>query len=118
MFLYLLSIVNAKEFRRPTGLDAQISKINIVELDGMLVNENCLKQKKDCLMFFIKNEKKQKKIVQKDHVQAGNPASIYCSSVHGASEIYTDIGNNQYDFCNFDEKYIIDSWSLLKRFKK
>lgn len=69
-------------------------------------------------MFFISNEKMQKKKIKKDTHQAGNPASIYCQSVGGVSEIYTDQENNQHDYCNFQDKYIIDSWNLLKRFKR
>ncbi len=103
---------------RPTGPNAKIGKINIVDLDGMSVNENCYAHKKDCFMFFINKEKAPKKQSKKDPQQVGNPASIYCNSIGGVSEIYTDKENNQHDYCNFNESYIIDSWNLLKRFKR
>lgn len=108
----------AKEFTRFVGPKAELSKINIVELDGMWVNEFCYKHKKDCLMFFINKEKAPKKELKKDPLQAGNPASLYCNSIGGVSEIYTDAENNQHDYCNFNDKYIIDSWNLIKRFKR
>jgi putative hemolysin len=90
--------------------------VTIYDLDGMSVNEKCFKEKAKCLTFFIEKTK-HKKMFVKDKIQIGHPASENCSTLSGASEIFTDKENNQHDYCVFKEGYFIDSWNLLKRFK-
>jgi putative hemolysin len=105
------------ELSRPVGDGSNVAKIEIFNIDELNVNEFCFKNKKECINFFIKLKKNKNK-ASKDIVQLGHPASINCQELGGLSEIYTDSSGNQHDYCNFNQKYIIDSWNLLKSFKK
>jgi len=93
------------------------SKITLVELDGMFVNEKCKSESVKCFKALMALKKMPQKFSQNEE-QKGNPASEYCQSLKGKSEIYKDKSNNDWDFCEFKNGFLIDSWALYKRFKE
>lgn len=89
-------------------------KIKMTKLNGMTVNEVCMKEKKACLKIIesvIKNRVEKKT----EAGPLGNPASINCEANKGQSEVLRDSKNNEYDFCLLEKKYLVDSWDLMKR---
>lgn len=95
----------------------KIEKIKFEKMNGVLVNDLCLKEKKECskLIEEIKKNKidrKKEKAAKKEPL--GNPASTNCEANNGQSEILRDDKHNEYDFCLLKKKYFVDSWDLLK----
>jgi putative hemolysin len=93
------------------------SKINLVELDGMLVNEKCKNDSINCFKTLMTLKKMPSKFSQNTD-QKGNPASDYCKKLKGKNEILKDKNNNEWDFCELKNGFVIDSWALYKRFKE
>lgn len=90
------------------------TKISIQRLNGIQVNAECLKEKKACLKI-IDAAKKRKADMKKNKEGAfGNPASLNCEAHQGDPEILTDKKNNEYDYCLFDNKFLLDSWDLME----
>ena len=93
------------------------SEIEIFEIEKLHVNKLCFEHYQDCLTF-LKEKVNSKAVTFPKSPPVGHPASQFCQSANGRSEIFHDQKYNQYDFCAFDEKYIIDSWNFYNRFKK
>jgi putative hemolysin len=91
------------------------TKIEISFLDGVKVNDDCLKNKKECLLIMNKSVKP---VIQSHKLSIGNPASEFCHAAGGASAILEDQKHNEYDFCLFEKKYYVDSWDFYKKYKK
>lgn len=91
--------------------------IDIELLNGMHVNSLCLKNKVECLSLLKKQTSVKNSPKSQGHV-LGNPASIFCNSIGGKSEILKDKKNNEYDFCVLNDKYFIDSWDLYKTYRE
>lgn len=95
-------------------------KINIELLKGYHVNSECHKNKKECLALITvpsdvpSSGTKSNKSV---HLR-GNPASDFCESRSGKSEILRDVKNNEYDYCVLKDKYFVDSWDFYSQNKK
>lgn len=94
----------------------EVSGIEILEKSKLHINENCYKNFEECSKF-LKSKIKSKHIENKKNNLIGNPASHFCLTAGGSPEIFHDNLNKQYDFCNFEEKYIIDSWDYYTRLK-
>ena len=93
------------------------SIIKIFNKDNLHINENCFKNFIECKNYFQKNAN-SKKMITKTSNLIGHPAGQFCINSNGTPEIFYDVKNNQYDFCNFNEKYIVDSWDFYNRFNK
>lgn len=91
-------------------------KIQIQKLQGLSVNAECAQEAKLCLEVI--SQKPIKAEAPGPMKTVGNPASKYCSSKGGASVILEDKDHNQYDYCFFKEKYLVDSWDLYRKEKK
>jgi putative hemolysin len=90
-------------------------KIKFEKLNGVLVNDLCLKEKKECLKLIDSIKKNKIETVKTDKkAPLGNPASTNCEAHQGQSEILRDAKHNEYDFCVLDKKYFVDSWDLMK----
>jgi len=113
-FFFLLSsfAIKAEVFTWATEKNKE-QKVEIKKLDGILVNDECFSNKTVCLKIIaaVKKDKSQKK---PEKGPLGNPASTKCSMNKGQSEILRDGKHNEYDFCLFEQKYLIDSWALMK----
>lgn len=93
------------------------SKINLVDLDGMVVNEKCKNDSLKCFKTLMALKKSPQKFIQNND-QKGSPASDYCKSLNGKNEILKDKNNNDWEFCELKSGIMIDSWALYKRFKE
>lgn len=91
-------------------------KIQFQKLEGLTVNAECAREAKLCLELISKAPVKTE--TPGPLGTLGNPASKYCGSKGGASVILEDKGHNQYDYCVFKEKYLVDSWDLYRKEKK
>jgi len=116
LFNFLFTAQAADEFFLRSSFQVK-DVLNLTQLDSMKVNEVCHKNEKDCLLQ-IKIGLKNKPKSEVDHIQAGNPASQFCHQLGGASLIVEDKIRNEYDFCKFSGKYLIDSWDLYKKYKR
>lgn len=90
--------------------------IQIQKVQGLSVNAECARKIQDCLKLVSVVPMKAEPKGPMGTV--GNPASNYCASKGGASVILEDKGHNQYDYCVFKEKYLVDSWDLYRKEKK
>lgn len=86
------------------------------DLEKMSVSKKCVQSGKKCLMLLDDRFQNKKDI--KESGYAGNPASLLCRSMSGNSLVLEDKKMNQYDFCEITEGIIVDSWDLVKRYKK
>lgn len=97
--------------------NAPAKKINIEKLNGLHVNIECIQNKKECLTFITNSKKTDPASIsqtkQFQHV-LGNPASNFCETNKGSSEILSDLKNNEYDYCVFENKYFVDSWDFYR----
>jgi hypothetical protein len=91
--------------------------IQILEKEKLHINENCFKHFKECESFLKKNANPHA-TADKNHNLIGHPAGEFCTNSNGKPEIFFDAKNNQYDFCNFNEQYIVDSWDFYNRYRK
>lgn len=91
-------------------------KFVISRLEGMQVNNTCIKEKSHCLEVL---SKPKREIIKKDSDgPIGNPASDFCLSSNGASAILEDKKHNEYDYCVLENKYYVDSWDFFKKYRK
>ena len=93
------------------------TKIQILEKEKMHVNDNCFNNFETCTQF-LKKTANNKISKGNKHNLTGHPAGAFCTNSQGMPEIFFDVKNNQYDFCNFNEKYIVDAWDFYNRFNK
>lgn len=92
-------------------------KIAISKMEGLSVNDSCAREKKECFSA-IEQGLLENSSIKKDKSQAGNPASLFCQRIKGINIILQDERKNEYDYCKLDNKYLIDSWQLYKKYKK
>jgi len=112
LFLFSSTYLKAEVFTWATEKNKEL-KVEIQKLDNILVNEECIKNKTICKKI-IDEVKKNKSETKPEKGPLGNPASTKCSLNKGQSEILRDNKHNEYDFCLFEQKYLIDSWALMK----
>lgn len=114
-FLYLTPLAQALELTLKTD-PKTVKKFNISKLHGIQVNSECIRNKSHCLKLLS-----QEKIAvdnKRSDGTIGNPASDYCHSAGGSSEILEDKKHNEYDYCVFEDKYYVDSWDFYKKYKR
>ncbi len=100
----------AKEFALDTG--EKIIKYNIVKVNNISVDDKCAKDIQKCMAY--KAVKKKAKIPAKSETATliGHPASKKCLNKGGAPLVLTDKLNNEYDFCIFKDKTLVNSWDI------
>ncbi len=91
-------------------------QLQFFDFEKMSVSKKCSQSGKKCLMLIDDRFKNKKEV--KETGYAGNPASLLCQSMSGSSLILEDKKMNQYDYCEIANGIIIDSWDLVKRYKK
>lgn len=110
IFLLFSIRIQAEDFVRYLEKNKP-SIIKIFINEKLHINEKCFNDFNNCKKFLKKNANSQKSS-QKIHNLIGNPAGQFCINSKGTPEIFFDAKKNQYDFCNFNESYIIDSWDF------
>lgn len=96
-------------------LEATKQKFKVEKLEGLQVNGECLKAREACLAMLAKAPAP---IPKGPENTVGHPASKYCHAKGGASVILIDVKHNQYDYCLFQNKYLVDSWDLYRKYNK
>ncbi|MBT4791562.1 MAG: DUF333 domain-containing protein [Halobacteriovoraceae bacterium] len=111
LMLTLLTISNqsiAEDlFLNMTG---KVITIKIRQLKKVKVNQSCYESKDNCMALKALNIPKKKSIARK---LAGHPASLNCQRVQGNSIILQDKMKNEFDYCAFSDKSMVNSWDLL-----
>jgi putative hemolysin len=94
--------------------------MKISKLNGFHVNNECLKNKTECLLLISNLPKVEviKNDERKDPQVLGNPASDFCSANKGSAEILHDKKNNEYEYCVLKEIYFVDAWDFYSLNKK
>lgn len=90
-------------------------KFTTVEIQGINMSETCSKK---CTAL---NKLKPSKLKINNPIPslAGHPASKLCTALEGMNRVVTNDKNQQYDFCEFKDKSMVDSWGLYyKHFPK
>ncbi|MBC7398035.1 MAG: DUF333 domain-containing protein [Bdellovibrionales bacterium] len=111
--LTLASVSNADIFRYSSDGKYVDIKINIYE--SIRLNENCFaKEKPNCLAY------KASKVLATNETPSktdtiGHPASRNCGSRNGSSRILITKDDKQFDYCQFADGSMIDSWDLYYR---
>jgi putative hemolysin len=94
-------------------------KIETRSHDGIELTNSCFAKKTktpQCEAFKALNRKVE---VKRPNVPlAGHPAAFYCGSAGGLNRILKDSKNNEYDFCEFKDGSMINSWHLYNKSKK
>lgn len=94
-------------------------KIETQSHSGIEVTKSCFPKKSKVPKCDAYNALSEKVTVQKpDMPLAGHPAAFYCGSAGGHNRILKDSENNEYDFCEFKDGTMINSWNLYNRAKK
>lgn len=109
LFLFLSHSLSAEILIHKYSKNAS-KKIKIEKLNGFHVNDVCIKHKQECLPL-LKPAKVQQTKASGSGV-LGNPASDFCQTHQGVSEILHDKKNNEYDYCLLKGKYLVDSWDF------
>lgn len=92
-----------------------IKKIQLIETkEKILVTENCLKS---CKAIEVLNGKPAV-TSPGNKALIGNPASTFCNSIGGVVRILKDPKGDEYDFCQFPDQSMIDTWQMMKVLKK
>lgn len=112
LVLFFSFSLQAEVFTWATEKNKEL-KVEMKKIDGILVNEECFKNQTVCKKI-IEDVRKNKSEAKMEKGPLGNPASTKCSLNKGQSEILRDSKHNEYDFCFFEQKYLIDSWALMK----
>lgn len=120
MFLtaYLLSLTCAAEVYTMALPDRRI-KIETQSHSQVEVTKSCFSKKSkslECDAYKALSKKVEMK--KPDIPLAGHPAAFYCGSAGGLNRILKDSKNNEYDFCEFKDGSMINSWHLYNKAKK
>lgn len=89
----------------------------VQSVDGLMVSKACAENSRQCMDLLKKHTNSLKKQNERKKLM-GHPASEYCQMSGGKNIILEDDKLNQFDFCFFENNYGIDSWQMLKKFKK
>lgn len=108
--------ISAEVFTRYLEINKP-SIIEILEREKLHINKQCFDNFVECTKF-LKKKANSKPIIKRNFKYIGHPSSDFCLSSKGHSEIFIDKSNNQYDYCSFNETFIIDSWDFYNRYKK
>lgn len=93
-------------------MGSETKKIKLIRIKGeVLGTESC---SKPCKALEVLNKKIQPKAVDSKSPLVGNPASKFCASVDGKVRILRDEKGNEYDFCEFADKSMFDTWQAMK----
>lgn len=93
-------------------------KLEIQKYEEVHLSESCLqKNKKPTCDAYAALTKKIKE-THPNIPLAGHPAATFCGSAGGVNRILTKPNTTQYDFCEFKDKSMIDSWDLYNHFHK
>lgn len=117
VLLFLTSTISKAEVLIHHFGQKQKREIKVQKLNGMNVNDECIKSKSECLSLLSiskKNEKDKSPKIPDSLVKhpVGNPASDFCEAHNGNSAILHDQKNNEYDYCLMKGKYFVDSWDF------
>lgn len=113
MLLFSFQLFGADQFR--IWKDGKFRSIDIYSKDNTQFGKKCSQNPKSCLAF--KAYKIKPINVTKDNELAGHPASDHCEAIGGKVYILEDNKRAQYNFCEFSDGSMIDSWSLYNQFK-
>lgn len=87
----------------------------VIELyEGVRINPECARTAKICQALKGHRLPVKNKAVREKGI-SGHPANDYCVGVGGKPVLLLDAEKNQRNFCEFQDRSLIDSWHLLKR---
>lgn len=101
-------------------VDGKTRKIETQKFNSTNLSADCFQKNAatpDCDAFRILSKKNVEE-KRPDIPLAGHPAAYFCGSIGGLNRILKDEKNNDYDFCEFKDKSLIDAWDLYKYFHK
>lgn len=96
-------------------------KIEVVTQNhsGIEVTSSCFSKKsKSPLCDAYKALNRKVEVKRPDVPLAGHPAAFFCGSAGGLNRILKDPKNKEYDFCEFKDGSMINSWHLYNRARK
>ncbi len=92
-------------------LDESYQVFKTKKFQGLELSEDCVKNNKPKCLAFEFAQIKPKNLTVK-YEGYNNFAAIHCASVNGKNLIALDSKNNQYNFCQFSDKSLVNSWSM------
>lgn len=119
IFVIVLISTNALGESYTMSLPNKKLKIETTSISGVEVSATCfIKKGKTHPCEAYSALKKVVKAKNSDVPLAGHPAAFYCGSAGGLNRILKDSKNNEYDFCEFKDGSMINSWHLYKKAKR
>ena len=94
--------------------DQQV-KIAFQKSDGLLINDICLANLKNCQAFQEAHSKVE--VQKKIKGNLGSPAQNFCKSINGTALTLFKPDQTTMSFCSFDDQTIISSWDLYNQRK-
>ncbi|GEM_PF-655587 len=101
------------------SLPGKMVRVTTQNVGGVEVSKGCLNKKgKQPACDAYKALSKKASPKSANVPLAGHPAAFYCGSAGGLNRILKDSKNNEYDFCEFKDGSMINSWHLYNKAKK
>lgn len=100
-------------------LPGKIVTVTTQIVGGVQISDSCVKKKEkqpSCQAYRALLKRVSSK--KPDVPLAGHPAAFYCGSAGGLNRIVKDSKNNEFDFCEFKDGSMINSWHLYNKSKK
>jgi hypothetical protein len=91
-------------------VDGKTQSLEFKEYQGARLSQSCFKKDKPSCDAFSAIGKKVEE-TRPDIPLAGHPAAFYCGSAGGNNRILRK-NNNDYDFCEFKDKSMVNAWDL------
>lgn len=88
-------------------------KISFQDYKGLELSQNCFKKgtTPECEAFRLSSQKFS--VSAQGSQFLGNPASTYCSSMSGTSNVGKSNNGNDIDVCEFSDGSFVKSWSAF-----
>jgi uncharacterized protein len=90
---------------------AHTSEVKIQEYNGLKLSQDCFKENIPRCEAFTAATKSTKLSSSASGI-AGHPAARLCRERGGVNRIIGDPRNKQYDYCQFKDGSMADTWSL------
>lgn len=120
-FLFAVLLLSKLAFAKDFSLMVEngVKDVKTQTIDGAMFSQGCAQ--KDCLAWktyqspkMVNLQEELKKGLKKKN-EYGHPASKFCSLQEGKNLILRDEKNRQYDFCQFKDGSMVESWGLYDR---
>ena len=88
-------------------------KFKVFESEGLMLSADCQLKKMKCEAFEAANKKIDK---IENPLRGVSPASQLCSTLDGKNLIAFNHKKDEYNFCQFEDKSLVNSWTLYYKF--